>query len=74
MMTLDEGVWLLAGVHVYGSSSAAERNEWMVSMRTGRGTRPVGMGRGTHLVWMFMSGPALKEGIPAYRLGTLSAR
>ena len=43
MMMLDEGVRLLAGIQVYGSSSAAERNEWMVSMRTGQGTRPVGM-------------------------------
>ena len=74
MMTLDEGVWLLAGIQVYGSSSAAGRNEWMVSMRTGRGTRPVGMRRWAHLVLMSMSGPALEEGIPAYRLGTLSAR
>ena len=74
MMTPDEVVRLLAWVHVYGSSSAADGNEWMVSMRTGRGTRPVGMGRGTHLVLMLMSGPALEEGIPAYRLGTLSAR
>ena len=73
-MTPDEVVGLLAGVHVYGSGAAADSDERFASMRTGRGTRPVGMGRGTHLVWMFMSGPALKEGIPAYRLGTLSAR
>ena len=43
MMTLDEGVGLLAGVHVYGSSAAADSDKWCWSMRTGRGTRPVGM-------------------------------
>ena len=43
MMTPDEVVGLLAGVHVYGSSAAADGDEWIVSMRTGQGTRPVGM-------------------------------
>ena len=43
MMTLDEGVGRLARVHVYGSSSAADGNDWIVSMRTSQGTRPVGM-------------------------------
>ena len=63
-MTPDEGVGLLARVQVYGSGAAADSDEWLVSMRTGRGTRPV---------WMVLSGPASKEGIPAYRLRIPSA-
>ena len=40
---LDEGVGRLVRVHVYGPSSAADGNDWIVSMRTSQGTRPVGM-------------------------------